>query len=696
MLNNNISSFDSNGASIPELIQLYCVPSGKEKGKFQCPVCEGENLQFNKKGEWNCWNDDSSEHRKEIAKHLNGLWKQENPGQNNSTSLRQKSKRVSKKERDRALAVEAAVAVSEVEMMVEELVYQFDPAHGVTEAKLLNEIAAKAKKAGHDVFAAKKLLQEKLKTHPAREMAIDEKCKLAKRYDKINQIWGDRIRLNARTDMIELDGKPFEHLGILRVQLATNHNFECSKADFEDIVLSIGQRNLYDPMQEYLDDVSSRYTDISILDGFASRYFGTDAPIYEAFIRKTLIAAVARAYEPGCSVQHVPILQGKQGTFKSTFFKVLAGEKWFDDTMTNGTQKDVDERLKLHRFWFVEWAELETVFKKKDISSVKSFITTTFDHVRKPYGRTMIESDRRSILVGTTNEDAFLRDPTGNRRFWIIPVQKHIPIEHLEAERDQIWAAAVHAYRNGEKWHLTSEEEVIASEIASEFEDYDIWEESIERWLDLTGATSISSSEILIQVFKFEAGQIDRKHQMRVSNCLKRLGWEVKLKGKRRERIWLKKSSDVPNEVSQVSLPIQESLENIGFQVERPSRETGRETVERPHSHQVERPHSDQVDRPLGRETSKTEVDLPSLSTQNGCGERVSEQVERPERPILYNKQKNEVIKVGDCVYVLPRKAFGSVVEIADDYCRVESETFTIWQPITQLRVAGKDDEADL
>ena len=683
MFTNNISSFDGNGASIAELIERYCTPSEKEKGKYQCPVCEGQNLQFNKKGEWNCWNDPSSEHRSDIAKWLNEQERQQNPGQGNGTSLRRKTRRVSKKERDRALAVETAVSISEIETKVEELAYQFDPSHGVTEAKLLVEIAEWARKAGCDAFAAKKLLQEKLKTHPARELASDEKVKLAKRYDKINQIWGDRLRLNARTDMIELDGKPFEHLGILRVQLATDHNFECSKADFDDIVLSIGQRNLYDPIQQYLDDVSSRHTDASILDGLAARYFGTEAPIYEAFIRKTLIAAVARAYEPGCSVQHVPILQGKQGTFKSTFFKVLAGEKWFDDTMTNGTQKDVDERLKLHRFWFVEWAELETVFKKKDISSVKSFITTTFDHVRKPYGRTMIESDRRSILVGTTNEDAFLRDPTGNRRFWIIPVQKHIPIERLEAERDQIWAAAVHAYNSGEKWHLTSEEEVIASEIASEFEDYDIWEESIERWLDRPGTTSTSVSEILTQVFNFETGQIDRKHQMRVVNCLKRLGWSLVRKGKKREKFWVKKIEDLPEEVGHVGLPKPEPLKNMDVQVDRRGRPTGRPTVDRP--------HFEQVDRPLGRPTPEVEVGLPRRSTQNPYEQRISAEVDRPDRPFPYNFQKNDDLKIGDQVYVLPRNASGVIKQIKDDFCHVETENGMTWQPIAQLRPNRRD-----
>jgi predicted P-loop ATPase len=162
---------------------------------------------------------------------------------------------------------------------------------------------------------------------------------------------------------------------------------------------------------------------------------------------------------------------------------------------------DKDERLKLHRFWFIEWAELEALFRRKDISTVKAFITTAYDNIRPPYGRQTATYHRRSIIVGTTNEDDFLRDPTGNRRFWVIPVQKSIPIDLLEQERDRIWAAAVHAYRAQEQWHLGQEEAAEAVNVASRFEDYDPWESYIEQWLEATGRESYSINEILAHLF---------------------------------------------------------------------------------------------------------------------------------------------------------------------------------------------------
>ncbi|NEP19743.1 MAG: hypothetical protein F6J97_23125 [Leptolyngbya sp. SIO4C1] len=92
----------------------------------------------------------------------------------------------------------------------------------------------------------------------------------------------------------------------------------------------------------------------------------------------------------------------------------------FDDSV--GSVSDKDERLKLHKSWFVEWAELEVVFRRKDVSAVKAFITTQTDQIRPPYGRAVMEFPRPSIIVGTTNFDEFLADPTGNRRFWVIGI----------------------------------------------------------------------------------------------------------------------------------------------------------------------------------------------------------------------------------------------------------------------------------
>jgi predicted P-loop ATPase len=518
--------------SIPDLIASQCEPDPKEKGKFICPVCEHGNLSIGKTGKWNCWSDPSKEHRAAIAKALTG---QTSTGQ---TSTNPSIIRKTQKQRDREKDVAAAIALSAVEMKVEELAAAFDPQGGISKNKLMAEMSTWCKAHGHEAYAAKQLLCDRLKDRvPGGD---SDQCKLARSYHKIQAIWGDRLRFNERTSEAELDGEAVD-LDAARIDLALSHNYQVAVDDFQSVILSLAKQESYDPVAIYLNKVAAEHqpSGSELLEGIAARYFGLNEPIYQAFIRKTLIAAVARVFKPGCPVQHALILQGPQGWFKSTFFRLLCGENYFDDTMGSATDKD--ERLKLHRFWFIEWAELESLFKRKDISTVKAFISTSFDNIRPPYGRQTQCYQRRSVIVGTTNEDSFLRDPTGNRRFWVIPIAKSIPVDQLIRERDQIWAAAVHAYRAGEPWYLESQQAAIASQVAAEFEDTDPWEPFIEDWIAQFGRSGFSTNEVLECLFKLEKADIDRKQQMRVSECLKRLGWEQGFKGEARKRIWIKK-----------------------------------------------------------------------------------------------------------------------------------------------------------
>jgi predicted P-loop ATPase len=128
---------------------------------------------------------------------------------------------------------------------------------------------------------------------------------------------------------------------------------------------------------------------------------------------------------------------------------------------------DKDELMKLHQHWAVEWAEFETQLSRKGYSRLKQFMTTKVDTYRPPYGRTPKAFPRRSILVGSTNELEFLSDPSGDRRYWVIPLAGNINLNLAEQLRDQIWAAAVAAYRAGEQWWLTSDEKQLATKPTS-------------------------------------------------------------------------------------------------------------------------------------------------------------------------------------------------------------------------------------
>jgi predicted P-loop ATPase len=217
-------------------------------------------------------------------------------------------------------------------------------------------------------------------------------------------------------------------------------------------------------------------------------------------------------------------LQGTQGKRKSTFFSTLAGD-WFDDSLSTNTT-DKDEKLKLHSTWMMEWAELETIFSRRDVSAVKAFLSSSVDKFRAPFGKSTESYPRHSIICGTTNSDDFLQDSTGTRRFWVIPIPKHqdINIKLLEQERDQLWAAATAAFERGDQWWLTKDEEAQSEHTNRQFARDDSWLEAISQYIE--PFASVSVKEILEHGLGIELGKQDKFSQMRVGDLLRSLGWQ--------------------------------------------------------------------------------------------------------------------------------------------------------------------------
>jgi len=368
-----------------------------------------------------------------------------------------------------------------------------------------------------------------------------ETCKLAARYRLVESKLQNRVRWNSLKGVCELDGQPAD-FDELRIHLALKYNIDLPSEDCGQIVQHLAKQATFNPVAEYLNGCAALYdADSALLDAVATTYLGADLPLHQTFIRKTLIAAVARALNPGCKVDTVCILSGPQEAGKSSFWSILACD-WFDDTI--GSVSDKDERLKLHQSWFIEWAELESVFSRKDMSAVKAFITTQHDMVRPPYGRAVKSFARPSIIVGTTNHDEFLRDPTGNRRFWVVPVKvPFIPLNELMIERDRIWAAATHAYHAGEPWTLSADQKQAAREAVKEFETSDPWDSVILEFIQ--NLPKVTASEILESALKMDIDRQDKAAQMRVTNLLKGAGWTTSrevVHGKRL-RFWFPPSS---------------------------------------------------------------------------------------------------------------------------------------------------------
>jgi len=247
-----------------------------------------------------------------------------------------------------------------------------------------------------------------------------------------------------------------------------------SPTKFKDALLGVvSVERLYHPIKNYLSSLN--WDGIERLDTLLIDYLGADdTPYVRAVTRKTLVAAVARIYRPGTKFDSILVLNGSQGIGKSTLFSKLGGP-WYSDSLSISDMKDKTAPEKLQGYWILELGELAGI-KKVDVETVKSFITRTDDKYRQSYGVSVESHPRSCIIVGTTNSDGgFLRDITGNRRFWPVRVMghgKHYAWELCEV--DQIWAEAIERYKAHEELFLKgalAEEAVTQQRDAMESDD---------------------------------------------------------------------------------------------------------------------------------------------------------------------------------------------------------------------------------
>ena len=257
-----------------------------------------------------------------------------------------------------------------------------------------------------------------------------------------------------------------------------------SPTKFKDALLAVtSSERLYHPVKEYLSALS--WDGVPRLDTLLIDYLGAeDTPYVRAVTRKTLVAAVARIYQPGIKFDSILVLNGGQGIGKSTLFALL-GRDWFSDSLSISDMKDKTAPEKLQGYWLLELSELNGI-KKVDVEVVKSFITRTDDKYRQAYGTTVESHPRSCIIVGTTNsEGGFLRDITGNRRFWPVSVSgcgKHHPWELTEV--DQVWAEAIEYYKRGEKLFLKGDIAAEAYSQQREAMETDAREGIVQDYLD--------------------------------------------------------------------------------------------------------------------------------------------------------------------------------------------------------------------
>lgn len=256
----------------------------------------------------------------------------------------------------------------------------------------------------------------------------------------------------------------------LRVWLEKHYDIT-GKEKIADALTAVLTRHSYHPIRDYLNGLT--WDGVPRLDRIIIDYMGAeDSELNRAMSRKHFVAAVARVFNPGCKYDYCLIMSGAEGIGKSTLLRVMGG-RWFNDSITTLEGKEGMEQLR--RAWVVELGELSSI-KRSDVEQVKAHLSKQVDIYRAAYARRVLEHPRQCVFCGTTNEALFLKGDTGNRRFWVIPVVAELRkyrdwSEAIRRDRDQLWAEAVHYYKQGEPLYLSEELEAQAKQRQQDFND---------------------------------------------------------------------------------------------------------------------------------------------------------------------------------------------------------------------------------
>ena len=348
----------------------------------------------------------------------------------------------------------------------------------------------------------------------------------------------------------------------LRMYMEVAYNIVSPYKIYDGIAI-VEKRNQYHPIRDYLN--SLHWDKVHRIDNLMIDYLGADSCAYtKAITRKMLVAAVARVFNPGIKFDYMMVLVGKQGIGKSYLISLL-GKNWYSDSINTVQGKEAYEQLQ--NAWILEMAELSAT-KKAESEAVKHFISKTEDSYRQAYGRRVETFKRQCVFFGTTNESEFLKDRTGNRRYWPLVVGKNKPKKDLFKDLDtyelnQIWAEAMHFYKNNEKLILEDEvlkeatlrqekhlesnskegmiKEFLNMKLPTNWDAMDIYarrryiseNEFLDLQEDFVLRNKVCSVEIWVELFGGDMKNFTRGSSLEINEILRKIeGWEPLNEGK--------------------------------------------------------------------------------------------------------------------------------------------------------------------
>jgi predicted P-loop ATPase len=317
---------------------------------------------------------------------------------------------------------------------------------------------------------------------------------------------------------------------ICRQYLYEEWGMEVGLSSTQEGIVRIAVENQYHPVWNYFESV--QWDGINRIEHLFSRYAGAEDSAYSREVSRSLmLSVVARVFKPGSKVDTMVVMEGKQGTGKSTFCRTLAVQsEWFMEG--NLDPQDKNTTGSMQGKILIEFPEMEFM-SKRDAASIKAFLSKQVDNARLPYGSEWQDFPRQCVFISTTNPDAtntYLNDPTGNRRF--LPIETTaIDVPQLRKDLDLLWAEAVHRYRQGEPHHFYGyEAERTAMQMQTDRQIVDEWDGIISEWIHGLRKSGLAVNELTLgyvseNALGISAARLKRLETVRLVATMARLGY---------------------------------------------------------------------------------------------------------------------------------------------------------------------------
>mgnify|MGYP003654218761 CR=1 FL=1 len=351
------------------------------------------------------------------------------------------------------------------------------------------------------------------------------------------------VRYNTFDHYVVVGTQRLDDQGEMResLWLADTYGLSVKPREVGEVLKYIGTQDPFHPVQDYLRSLV--WDGTPRLDKLFIKYFGAqDEGAIRAYGRKFMISSVARNMNPGAKADAMVILfSQEQGRGKSRGAAALAPFGFSDAPLQVGDREAV---LALHGCWIYEVAELDS-FRGRAAQKVKAFLSTSVDRYRGLYARHYTQSPRSCVFIGTTNEERFLRDSTGNRRFWPVRVG-WVEVDELIKDRDQLWAEAYVYWSRGEEWWLSPEDEAKLLGDQEMHKEVDPWASPVVSFMEQRIAMNERPPrmhEILTQALGVELGRQDKRCMLRVSDILTENGYYSKQvrRGRKKFKAWVRR-----------------------------------------------------------------------------------------------------------------------------------------------------------